>query len=160
MMEKAKQKKGFTLVELIVAIVVSGIVLTLSSYIFITFINTSRKIQATEARTAEQNIIVKYLESLANKANLKGKRIIINYENNYLYLEPDVDEEISYSIIEIDNENKKMKYDEVIIKYNKIARIDFINIETSNKQFLVEITYDDDSIYQFYIYIVGGIAEE
>ena len=46
-MKKENNQHGFTLIEVIVAIVISGIALTLVSYFFVTFMRTSKAVSYT-----------------------------------------------------------------------------------------------------------------
>lgn len=159
-MKKENNQHGFTLIEVIVAIVISGIALTLVSYFFVTFMRTSKEVKAQQQRTYEQNLIVNYFDGFANRVNLKGINIQINYEQGLAYAGDLEEESTRYETIQIDNVNKIFTYNDVTLNYSSIVDIQLVEIEGSSKCFSVWITFDDDSTYQFAIYIIAGIKEE
>lgn len=159
-MKEGKNQCGFTLIEVIVAIVISGIALTLVSYFFVTFMRTSKEVKAQQQRTYEQNLVVNYFDRFANRVNLNGTNIQINYEQGLVYARDWEEESTLYETIQIDNVNKIFTYDDITLNCSSIVNIRLAKIENSSKCFSVWITFDDDSKYQFSIYIIGGIKEE
>ncbi len=155
-----KNNQGFTLVELVVAIVVSSIVLTLVSYFLIRFFSTSKKIKAEQNRTFEQSIIVNYFNDFKDQANLLGKKVTINYNNNIVYTTLDSSEEPISEVIKIDNKKLEIKYNKASTKLETIKSINLVKMDNMTKLFRVVITFDNDETYQFSIYIVGGLLEE
>lgn len=158
MMKKEKYNQGFTLTEVIVAIVISSIVFTLTSYLFVRFVHTQKEIKAMQQRTLEQNVVVAYFDSFANKVNLQGEEITIDYEkgmiaSSNMELEKPFAEEII-----VDNQNHKIKYNGDEVSLSRVKEIQFIPIDASTKLFMVQIVFDNDSTYQFSTYIIGGIT--
>lgn len=156
MMTKTKHNQGFTLTELIVAIVISGIVLTLVGYFSVRFNSLSKKVKAQEKRTYEQSVVVKYFDAFTNEVNLDGMVVTINYNDCFICST----NELLNTSIKVDNINKKFQYNGIELDLTTITEIKFIKMEKYQKLFSVLITFDDDSKYQFSIYIVGGINEE
>lgn len=160
-MTTKKKNSGFTLTELIIAIVISSIVLTLISYFFVRFINISNDVKKERNKTYEQNIITKYFDDLENFVNLNGYGVNINYSNNVIYYQ---DENKAMGLINsiiIDNTNKTLKCnDKLILEFNSIKTVHIKESVHTSNIFLVEITFNDDSTYVFSNYIINGIGKE
>lgn len=150
-----KNKKGLTLIELIIAIVISSIVFTLVAYFFTKFINTSNQIKKEEKRIFEQHLIVDILEGFENNINLKGQALYVDTLGTYLYSLDEyntLDKSISLNIHE-----KEINYNGKTIKLETVNNINLKTEQTNKKIIYFTIVFDNDTTYNFNIYIIGGI---
>ena len=154
-MNRNKYKQGFTLTELIVAMVISSIVLATAGYFLVSFTNTSKDVKALQERTYEQNVLVKCFEKFCNTVNLEGQEVVVNNtnSNNISLTAGSPDNLIVLSInnsAHTLNYNKKNEY--------KFERISLINIEMADKDpktYIVTITFDNEKTYEFPIYLIS-----
>ena len=160
-MVKEKRNKGFTLGELIVAIVVSSIVLTLISYFVVKFVNLSEEVKFKRKMTYEQNVVTKFFDDFVNNVNLNGYVVNINYANNIIYYQYEMMENILINRIIIDNESKTLKYnDKIILEFSSIKQININKSNDFSNIFSVEIIFNNDTTYVFSKYIINSIREE
>lgn len=147
------KKAGFTLTELIVTIVISGIVLTMVGYLLVTFNGLSKKVKADQNKNYEQNTIIRLVENYLNDANLNGEKISIKKENNtetLTYLEQQM-------IINNDEEVKLIINDETF-SFKTINKI-YMEIKEP-KMLMLKITFNDEEIYELSLLVVGEIEED
>ncbi len=147
-----KYKQGFTLTELIVAMVISSIVLATAGYFLLSFTHTSKDIKALQERTYEQNVAVKCFEKFANNVNLEGKSININNTDNVITIYLNDDNSI---ILKIDNENHTLSYNNNSYPFERIMAINVKENEVDEKTFVVTFTFDNEKTYEFPIFIIS-----
>lgn len=157
-MNNNKYKQGFTLTELIVAMVISSIVLATAGYFLVSFTNTSKDVKALQERTYEQNVVVKCFEKFTNTVNLEGKSITVTRsENGNITITTGETENVN--LLFIDNEKHMLRYN---ANPYTLERIALINIEQNTKNpktYVVTITFDNEKTYEFPIFIISQKEE-
>lgn len=153
-MLKKHKNSGFTLVELIVAMVISGIVLSLVGHFFISFTKTSRQSKASQLRVYEQNVVVRCFEKFENLANLNGASISLDNENKTLSFNISRDE-VNNAIIKYDKTKKVLTYNTLNYSLDKVIDINISQDETRKTLFNCELTFDNETVYRFSIYIIN-----
>jgi len=154
-MKKINKSSGFTLVELIVAMVISAIVLSLVGTFFISFTKTSRQSKAKQLMVYEQNVVVRCFEKFENAANLAGKSITLNKEQKTIEFSASDNSDIPEVSIKYDKATKTLSYNTLKYSLDKVVDIDITNVPSQKKLFLCKLTFDDESVYQFSIYIIN-----
>lgn len=149
-----KFKNGFTLTELIVAMVISGIILVMMSYFIISFTNTSKNIKALQNKTYEQSVVVRCFEKFSNAANLAGSKVLVanNQDTVVLY---SIEENMEVIEIVIDNNQHSLTYNSNTYEFEIINKIDVKKNDNDYKSYIVDILFDDESSYQFSIYFIA-----
>lgn len=139
-----KNNGGFTLIEMIVTVVVSGITLLMLAFLISNVANSWNKIKAKNERSQSQTIIEKCFESAKDYINqndltayIDTSKVVISDNSTY------VD-----SILFITSGGG-----DLIIVYkgdhHQLERVDDIEIvKMTDNSLLLEITFDDDSIIE------------
>ncbi|MCI6716049.1 MAG: type II secretion system GspH family protein [Mollicutes bacterium] len=153
-MNNNKYKQGFTLTELIVAMVISSIVLATAGYFLVSFTNTSKDVKALQERTYEQNVVVKCFEKFTNTVNLEGKSVeIIPSENGNITIRTGEAENVN--LLFIDNEKHMLRYNANPYTFEKITSINVVQDTNNPKTYVVTITFDNEKTYEFPIFIIS-----
>lgn len=153
-MNNNKYKQGFTLTELIVAMVISSIVLATAGYFLVSFTNTSKDVKALQERTYEQNVVVKCFEKFTNAVNLEGKSIHIESTDNgnITITTGEVD---NINLLVIDNEKHTLSYNTNPYTFERITSINVVQDTNNPKTYVVTITFDNEKTYEFPIFIIS-----
>ncbi len=152
-MNNNKYKQGFTLTELIVAMVISSIVLATAGYFLVSFTNTSKDVKALQERTYEQNVVVKCFEKFTNTVNLEGKSVEIRSENGNITIRTGEAENVN--LLFIDNEKHTLSYNTNPYTFEKITSINVVQDTNNPKTYVVTITFDNEKTYDFPIFIIS-----
>lgn len=162
---KLQTKKGFTLTELIVAIVVSGIAMAMIGMLITSIYSNWKRSEAEAERLREQSIIIGCFDKVVNDVNKdETLGITINFNNDFSIINNNNNENIilSYS-------DNKLKYNETDYSFNKVVNINIdevvnINIDevgSSKRIIKVIITFDNETVYEnTYCFIKNYNKEE
>lgn len=137
-----KLKQGFTLTELIVVIVISGIVLTMLGYFIINFHHLNEQITWSNEQYYEEQLVCKTLKAFFNEASLNGDFVSVS---DHQVLNRNLNKSFLF-----DNEKGAFIYEEQTYLVKTITDLCFLRTE---KICTLKIIFNNNEVYQETFYI-------
>lgn len=157
---KLRKKQGFTLMEMIVVIAVTGIFFTITSLILSSSINLFGKNQDQSGNFSDTITVERIVSDFFNSVNSEGLMVTYNDEAKTFISKNDLDDKVLYKLEISDNlvkETKKLDEIEDVFDYEyKKIRIEIILLSESDNV-CFEYYVEDELIRKNIYYVIGGI---
>ena len=157
---KLRKKQGFTLMEMIVVIAVTGIFFTITSLILSSSINLFGKNQDQSGNFSDTITVERIVSDFFNTVNSEGLMVTYDDEAKTFISKNDLDDKVLYKLEISDNlvkETKKMDEIEDVFDYEyKKIRIKIILLSESDNV-CFEYYVEDELIRKNIYYVIGGI---
>ena len=157
---KLKKKQGFTLMEMIVVIAVTGIFFTITSLILSSSINLFGKNQDQSGNFSDTITVERIVSDFFNSVNSEGLMVTYDDEAKTFISKNDLDDKVLYKLEISDNlvkETKKLDEIEDVFDYEyKKIRIKIILLSESDNV-CFEYYVEDELIRKNIYYVIGGI---
>lgn len=157
---KLRKKQGFTLMEMIVVIAVTGIFFTITSLILSSSINLFGKNQDQSGNFSDTITVERIVSDFFNSVNSKGLMVTYDDEAKTFISKNDLDDKVLYKLEISDNlvkETKKLDEIEDVFDYEyKKIRIEIILLSESDNV-CFEYYVEDELIRKNIYYVIGGI---
>lgn len=157
---KLRKKQGFTLMEMIVVIAVTGIFFTITGLILSSSINLFGKNQDQSGNFSDTITVERIVSDFFNTVNSEGLMVTYDDETKTFISKNDLDDKVLYKLEISDNlvkETKKLDEIEDVFdyEYKKIRIIIILLSESDNVCF--EYYVEDELIRKNIYYVIGGI---
>lgn len=157
---KLRKKQGFTLMEMIVVIAVTGIFFTITSLILSSSINLFGKNQDQSGNFSDTITVERIVSDFFNSVNSEGLMVTYDDEAKTFISKNDLDDKVLYKLEISDNlvkETKKLDEIEDVFDYEyKKIRIEIILLSESDNV-CFEYYVEDELIRKNIYYVIGGI---
>ena len=157
---KLRKKQGFTLMEMIVVIAVTGIFFTITSLILSSSINLFGKNQDQSGNFSDTITVERIVSDFFNTVNSEGLMVTYDDEAKTFISKNDLDDKVLYKLEISDNlvkETKKLDEIEDVFDYEyKKIRIKIILLSESDNV-CFEYYVEDELIRKNIYYVIGGI---
>lgn len=157
---KLRKKQGFTLMEMIVVIAVTGIFFTITSLILSSSINLFGKNQDQSGNFSDTITVERIVSDFFNSVNSEGLMVTYDDEAKTFISKNDLDDKVLYKLEISDNlvkETKKLDEIEDVFDYEyKKIRIKIILLSESDNV-CFEYYVEDELIRKNIYYVIGGI---
>lgn len=157
---KLRKKQGFTLMEMIVVIAVTGIFFTITSLILSSSINLFGKNQDQSGNFSDTITVERIVSDFFNSVNSEGLMVTYDEEAKTFISKNDLDDKVLYKLEISDNlvkETKKLDEIEDVFDYEyKKIRIKIILLSESDNV-CFEYYVEDELIRKNIYYVIGGI---
>lgn len=157
---KLRKKQGFTLMEMIVVIAVTGIFFTITSLILSSSINLFGKNQDQSGNFSDTITVERIVSDFFNSVNSEGLMVTYDDEAKTFISKNDLDDKVLYKLEISDNlvkETKKLDEIEDVFDYEyKKIRIEIILLSESDSV-CFEYYVEDELIRKNIYYVIGGI---
>ena len=157
---KLRKKQGFTLMEMIVVIAVTGLFFTITSVILSSFITLFGKNQDQSGNFSDSITVERIVSDFFNTVNSEGLMVTYDDEAKTFISKNDLDDKVLYKLEISDNlvkETKKLDEIEDVFDYEyKKIRIKIILLNDSDNV-CFEYYVEDELIRKNIYYVIGGI---
>lgn len=157
---KLRKKQGFTLMEMIVVIAVTGIFFTITGLILSSSINLFGKNQDQSGNFSDTITVERIVSDFFNTVNSEGLMVTYDDETKTFISKNDLDDKVLYKLEILDNlvkETKKLDEIEDVFDYEyKKIRIKIILLSESDNV-CFEYYVEDELIRKNIYYVIGGI---
>lgn len=157
---KLRKKQGFTLMEMIVVIAVTGIFFTITGLILSSSINLFGKNQDQSGNFSDTITVERIVSDFFNTVNSEGLMVTYDDEAKTFISKNDLDDKVLYKLEISDNlvkETKKLDEIEDVFDYEyKKIRIEIIILSESDNV-CFEYYVEDELIRKNIYYVIGGI---
>lgn len=157
---KLRKKQGFTLMEMIVVIAVTGIFFTITSLILSSSINLFGKNQDQSGNFSDTITVERIVSDFFNTVNSEGLMVTYDDKAKTFISKNDLDDKVLYKLEISDNlvkETKKLDEIEDVFDYEyKKIRIEIIILSESDNV-CFEYYVEDELIRKNIYYVIGGI---
>lgn len=157
---KLRKKQGFTLMEMIVVIAVTGIFFTITGLILSSSINLFGKNQDQSGNFSDTITVERIVTDFFNTVNSEGLMVTYDDETKTFISKNDLDDKVLYKLEILDNlvkETKKLDEIEDVFDYEyKKIRIIIILLSGSDNV-CFEYYVEDELIRKNIYYVIGGI---